>query len=307
MQYKDQITKLLLLSTLTGGVARAAEADSGKTLYGNVSHSASLEHVSKSLAQHRSKVQALIPETPTLDTEKVPKPTAQKGSLSLTESKAYLPVNGIAQPINDKPKALSATIQKHSIEWFQIPAWMAGKWEKLGDLTVKLIDLKSGEETYPRIWMDNKLTYTWGHQKDGQGNVWHVNFLPSEHDGQSDGKKVRFLTTTQQCEKSDKFSLITRTQYLVSESNFWTGEPLEMFQQESLNHYSATGGAEIVNNSTNRVFSYEGKAIRDGVLESHLNKVGDFTATENINGINLKESLNDYLEEHDLDHLKVKN
>jgi hypothetical protein len=187
-----------------------------------------------------------------------------------------------------------------------IPKWLAGKWEKAGDLTVSITDLKTGQQVYPNEWTENEQESTWGHQADAAGNVWHVNFLPAEKDGKSAGKTVRFLTLTQKCEKTDEQALITRTQYIISESNFWTTQATDMFQQESLNHYMPNAPQEMVNNSTNRVFSAEGEALRDGHLQTKFNKISEFFPTPTISGIDLKLALNDYLEEHGLAHLMTK-
>ncbi len=273
------------------------------TLHGGIIHSESLAHVNDALDRHRNSVKPAS-ETAVSDTfskASVPEPP---GVQSASASKAYLPETGIATPA--KPiagKFLSAEVQKYSTEWFMIPAWLAGKWQKDGDLTVSTTDLKTGETVVHNQWVNNKMESTWGHRTDAAGNFWHVNLLPAERDGQSDGKLVRFLTVSQSCEKTDGRQLVTRTHYVVSESNFWNGQPVDMFQQESLNHYFARSAQEYVNISTNRVFTYAGQPVRDGNLQSQFRKISGFYPLATLNGIDLKQSLNDYLESHGLSNL----
>jgi len=276
-------------------------------LFGAVSHSDSLQHVSQSLDKHRKSLKPLSASTDdSTQTVAIAADAAPlKGNADLTKL-SYMPMNGIAQPSNEAPKKLSAEVQKYTLEWFMVPKWLAGKWEKAGDLTVSITDLKTGQQVYPDEWTENEQESTWGHQADAAGNVWHVNFLPAEKDGRSSGKIVRFLTLTQKCERTDEQALITRTQYVVSESNFFTAQPTDMFQQESLNHYMPNSPQEVVNNSTNRVFSAEGEALRDGHLQTKFSKVAEFLPTPKINGMDLKLALNDYLEAHGLAHLMTK-
>ncbi len=284
----------------------------GFTLHGGVSHSDQLPHVSDVIDKHRHKVK-LSSSTATLDTNITSNtsstaPTLQAEAEDNSKKQAYLPLVGVGQPHNDTTsKNLSAEVHKASAEWFMIPKWLAGKWFKQGDLTVSVTDLNTGQQINQNHWVDNKMDATWGHQMDAAGNYWHVNFLPSERDGNSDGKAVRFLTVQQRCEKTSPSSLVTRTQYVVSESNFWNGPPIEMFQQESLNHYVLSETPETFTNiSTNRVFTYEGQPVRDGQLRSQYNRVGPFQAVASLNGIDLKDSLNQYLEEHGLGDLITK-
>lgn len=45
-----------------------------------------------------------------------------------------------------------------------------------------------------------------------------------------------------------------------------------------------------------QVFTYDGQPVRDGQLQSKFRKIGNFRATEFMGGINLRDSLRDYLQ-----------
>jgi hypothetical protein len=273
------------------------------TLFGGVSHSDALQHVKNALDKHRKSVKPLSGSA-AAQTDSAN--TAALQAAANQSQGTYLPMNGVAQTTSDETKPLKAEVQKYMLEWFMIPKWLAGKWEKSGDLTVSITDLQTGQQTFPNSWTENEQENLWGHQADAAGNVWHVNFLPSEKDGRSDDKVVRFLVTSQKCEKTDDQQLITRTQYVVSESSFLTGEATNMFQQESLNHYMLQPDQYVVNNSTNRVFTYSGQAVRDGQLQTKFTKTAEFVPTPALNGYDLHQALNDYLEAHGLANLMSK-
>lgn len=282
-------------------------------LYDGAKHSDNLPHVNHALDKHKKNVQApLKPEEPKLDSPdtetsvKVPEPplalNAEIEKKIVVES---VPAQGVATPCQSTPY-LKGQVQDYVAEWFRVPAWLAGTWWKDGDLTVSLIDLRNGKESFPNEWVENKMESIWGHQADASGQVWHVNLLPSERDGKSGNTKVRFLTNLQKCERSDRDTLVTRTHYIVSESSFLTGQPIDMFQQESLNHYFPTGVNQVMNVSSNRVFTYQGQPVRDGKLQSKLTKMAGFSPTAYLNGVDLKNSLNDFLQANDMGDLMNK-
>jgi hypothetical protein len=190
------------------------------------------------------------------------------------------------------------TLNRPIVEWIPIPGPMAGMWSKRGDTTTSVTDLRTGISQALNQWIDDEMTVTWGHQTDKLGNVWHANLLPAERDSFSAGKPVKFLTVAQKLEGTTPDALITRTHYVVSESYRPGGPVADIFQQEALNHYqliAEANGTILQNNSTNRVFAYAGQPLRDGVLLSRFTRVGAFSPTSNLSGIDLVQSLNDYL------------
>lgn len=226
-------------------------------------------------------------------------PAAVPAALVAVPAAPYQKSFGVARPTAEPsiPVLKAEVAQQHyTVQWFMLPSWMAGTWRKDGDLTTRVTDLRSGSTSYNKTWTDNRLEAIWGHQRDSRGNYWHVNLLPSERDGLSGTTRVCFLTVAQQCERTDVSQLLTRTHYVVSESNAWNGQPLDTFQQESLNHYAMLGDGELLNSSSNRVFSYQGAPVRDGQLESRFRRVANFVPVESMGGIDLKASLSDYLD-----------
>jgi|AGTN01.3.fsa_nt_gi hypothetical protein len=229
------------------------------------------------------------------------------GGAQSNASQQQQPINqGITQASFSQQPAHSQ-VQAHlnapMVEWFMLPKWMAGSWTKKGDLTVSVTNLRTGKTEPTNQWTDDVMTYSLGHQTDRNGNIWQANFLPSERDGESDGKAVKFLTTAMRCEKTDSTSVVTRTHYLVSEFNESTGQITDTFQQESLNSYSLQPDGELINQSSNRVFSYTGQPIKGGQLVSRFTKVAPFKPVARERNIDLVVSLRQYLTAHGMENL----
>lgn len=300
-----------------------------ETLYGNVAHSDRVDHVTTNLQKHAPHVLSAPPPAPSINSPLPPAPSfrvpeppgtssysgntsanTQTGSADQsTQSAGYIPAYGVghAQTAEQQPRSTllqgGTSTLNYNIEWFRIPKWMGGSWIKDGDLTTSETDLRTGMSSAKAIWTENKLQVNWGHQMDAAGNIWHVNLLPSERDGVSAGRQVRFVTLRQKCEQSTDANLITRTFYAVGEYDSLRGQPIDSFQQESINHYALDSKGTLVNSSTNRVFNYAGNPVRDGQLLSKHTKIGPFVALDNLRGVDLKAALKDYLSSQGMDNL----
>ena len=181
------------------------------------------------------------------------------------------------------------------VEWFQIPGWMAGTWSKQGDVTVSATDLVTGYSTKMNEWIDNRMTVSFGHQVDRSGTIWQANILPAETDSMSGAKSVRFIAVARKCERFSPSELVTRTHYIITESYGATGQICEQFQQESLNDYTMLNTGELMNRSSNRVFTYAGRPTRDGNLESRFNKLAGFSPRNELDGVDLRSAFTNFL------------
>jgi len=189
------------------------------------------------------------------------------------------------------------------IDWFKVPPWMAGRWTKKGDMTVSVTDFRNGRTSTMQQWTDDELTVTWGHQVDRAGNIWEANVVPSERDAVSDAKSVRFLLVDCHCETSSQQQVITRMHYIVNENQGWGAGASEPFQQESLNDYTSMSAYELQNYSSTRVFSSDGRPLRDGMLLSRFQRVGPFQVVNLLDGVDLRVSLSYFLRTHNMAEL----
>jgi len=180
------------------------------------------------------------------------------------------------------------------VEWFQIPKWMAGTWSKQGDTTISATNLRSGYTQQMNQWTDNRMSVAFGHQQDRSGSIWQANILPAETDSISGSKQVKFFAVSRKCESFTPDKLVTRTHYVVTET-LPSGQVCDQFQQESLNSYTMLPDGELVNNSSNRVFTAEGRAVRDGALNSRFNRIGNFAPKAVLDGVDLNLTFKSFL------------
>ncbi len=229
--------------------------------------------------------------------------TTLTGGVSHSESLPPLRNNRLSIPLRGKvdyAPAQSPTSQR-AILWLPVPAWLAGKWVKQGDLTVSYTDVRTGISTPTRQWTQNFQTTTWGNQLDGQGNIWHGYSIPTEIDGISKGKTVRFIMVNGQREQSSSDHMVTRVHSVVIEN--LDGQLVDTFQQETLNDLFLLPSGELENHGSTRDFTSEGQPVREGMLVSHFSKVRNFELVETQNGVDLLKSLNDYLRANNMSQL----
>jgi hypothetical protein len=184
-----------------------------------------------------------------------------------------------------------------------IPSWMAGTWNKKGDMTESVSDLRTGSTSALNTWTDNEMTVSWGHQLDQKGNVWHAIFIPSERDGASDGELVRFVTIAQQSKLISDQQFVTKTHYIVTETYAGSNVIADKFQQESLNDFVPESATVFQNKSSNKMFDMYGRPYRYGVLASSWNKVARFVPIPADRGVDMRRALVDYLRSQHLDSL----
>lgn len=282
-----------LVSVMNVGTA------SGTTLYAGVEHADYLQPVQDEHANGFNQMYQAQPSQYNLRAQQQQPPQPQFES----------PQQGHYEQYHDVPRLTgNANVVQHmgpTVEWFMIPKFMAGAWQKQGDLTVSYRDLRTGRFTSMSAWTENVMKITWGHQVDRMGNVWHADILPLEKDGWSKGKLARFLMTNLSCEHTSPQQLVTRARYVVTETYGGTAQVADTFQQESLNDYTLMSDGELENTSSNRIFSAQGQPLREGALLSKLVKVGQFQPVPYQNNIDLAQSLNTYLNSHGLQHLAV--
>ena len=187
------------------------------------------------------------------------------------------------------------------IIWVQIPKWMAGQWTKRGDLTVQVTDPHTGYTTSTNEWTDDAMTLTFGHILDKEGNIWHAYLIPSERDGYSGGTLVRFITTDFQPIQRDETKTISRSRYLIAQSSNPNSNYL--MQEESLNQYQPVNEEEIDNYSSNRIYSYDGRPMRQGLLVSRFKRDKFFTPITQENGIELMPAFKKFLMNNGMQNL----
>jgi hypothetical protein len=195
------------------------------------------------------------------------------------------------------------TIEQPAVQWFMIPKWLAGKWNKRGDTTLSVTDLRTGRTGRSGVFTEDNMTISWGQQVDKEGNIWHANFIPSERDGATEEESVRFVLLSQSAEVNSEEQFVTRTRYVVTMRYEGTGEVAEKYQQETLADLTPDDANHFTAKSSNKMFYMSGQAYRMGMLSSTFTRVGEFAPRKVERNIDLRRALADYLHAHNMDQL----
>lgn len=294
-------TTVLSLSLLLMQFAQVLPLQA-KVLFGGVKHSESLPaiHFSQPMQGQVSQQNMGQPVQGQVSQENVvqpvPMPVPQPVPVPVPQAQPNMQTGQAQADTIRIPKIPKLVLPAPRLQWFMIPNWLAGKWSKKGDLTISNTDLRTGRVKPANVWTDDKMTVTWGYQVDSTGAIWHANLLPSWRDSYSNGKHVRFLTTSLNCEKVDAQKLVTRSHYVVTETT--QGHVMQSFQQESVNLYTLDQDGTVKNMSSNRVFTNAGQAVRDGQLSAKFTKVAEFQPCSEERGLDMATSFKKFLMEN---------
>ncbi|MBX9669903.1 MAG: hypothetical protein K2X93_19935 [Candidatus Obscuribacterales bacterium] len=208
------------------------------------------------------------------------------------EHKEYLP------PVAQSYKAgarFSAPAQVARVAWFPVPDWLAGAWLKPGDMETYVRDFRTGQETTKPIWLDNKVRLAFGHQRDCLGTVWHAEVLPFRADGNRGPSTDRRYVMDMSCLKSQPDMVSLRFHSNVFQVDPEDGEIETTTQQEEIVTFRPDKDGVIASTSSTRTFDENGHAIIQSNSNAGRSKLADFVPVNELNGINLVESLTQFL------------
>lgn len=208
------------------------------------------------------------------------------------EHKEYLP------PVSQGYKAgahFKAPVQVARVAWFPVPDWLAGAWLKSGDMETYVKDFRTGEEITKPIWLDNKVRLAFGHQRDCLGTVWHAEVLPFRADGNRGRSTDHRYVMDMTCLKSQLDMVSLRFHSNVFQVDPQDGEIETTTQQEEIVTFRPDKEGIIATASSTRTFDENGQAIIQSNSNAERSKLADFVPVNELNGINLVESLTQFL------------
>lgn len=208
------------------------------------------------------------------------------------EHKEFLP------PVSQSFKAgahFTPPAQVARVAWFPVPDWLAGAWVKSGDMETYVKDFRTGQEIDKPIWLDNKVRLTFGHQKDCLGTVWHAEILPFRADGNRGSSTDHRFVMDMSCLKSQPDMVSLRFHSNVVQVDPEDGEIETTTQQEEIVTFRPDKQGIIASTSSTRTFDENGHAIIQSNSNAERSKLADFVPVNELNGINLAESLAQFL------------
>ncbi|MBX9666929.1 MAG: hypothetical protein K2X93_04885 [Candidatus Obscuribacterales bacterium] len=192
------------------------------------------------------------------------------------------------QPLDDfkvgsaLDESLLPTGQDGQGNWWRVPGWLAGQWQKTGRITVlSFKDLATNEEVpgpkhvkvhYP----DNEVL---GHQTDCHGDIWTYVPIPYVVRTISGGRtNVNIVNAFDEVEADDdSVTLRIFTVTLVVDNA--TSKVISVCQRESLQTLTAVNESKMEIVDSTKFFDRDGKAIYSKKLLTHSQRLGRFSPT----------------------------
>lgn len=187
-----------------------------------------------------------------------------------------------------------------TVEWFRVPKWLIGQWRSDEIRTISCDETGKGETIKKPIVESMKSHEQFGTQYDNQGNVWSDLMFP-RHNRPQEGQGFTLDQTiiSGKCMESSNSHVVLflRTRNVRIDSQ--TGRIVEAFQGESINSYSPLEGKRVLVEASNRKFDADGNPIVTTVTRNVNNFAGPFVPLPQKHGVDLRQSLSDYLKAHD--------
>ena len=177
---------------------------------------------------------------------------------------------------------------KHVNNWYKIPPWLAGTWQKESQTDFYRFNYQTGEtDTTTRV-IPAKSSGTWGTQIDEKGNIWQFDPAPFTATVDSgDNYVVQLVSISDPVEVSDD-RLIRRsidTQIRVQKSdNMITA----VEKGEQLTTYLPQSDGLLKRESSAKVFDKSGKPVLLGRSFSYETRINAFSPQDIYKGKDMK-------------------
>jgi len=179
--------------------------------------------------------------------------------------------------------------------WVQVPAWLSGTWIVHEETAVLRHDFKTGQiDRHPTTFITTQ-EFTYGNQKDRQGNIWHYIGVPYT-------SKTRMATTEDFHEVKEKDFLVAtekqvqfRSVVTVVRVSHLSGRVAQSFQQESITGYKPVSDGVIQLTASTKTFDSDGNAVYQQDNQARIKRYKHYADVDNKDGKNLKELFIQYL------------
>lgn len=222
-------------------------------------------------------------------------PTEAKVIMGEIEHKETLP----PVPSNmQKGSVFSSPAIQPQVQWFPVPDWLAGTWMKEGDVETFAEDFRTGRHQNMRVWINNRVRLSFGHQVDAQGTIWHAEVVPFRADGQKAGATDERYVMEMSCLNSTPQVVVLRFRSVVSEVEPRSRRVLESKQQEEIVTFEPSAGttSKIGTKSSIKSFSAFGQPLFQYETQTNRTRIADFVPTATLEGLDLQSSLYQFLE-----------
>jgi len=189
-------------------------------------------------------------------------------------------------------------------KWYQIPDWLAGRWQSKQHSLVYQFNYKTKKQ-----WeAQNRFSYylaeeRFGKQKDRQGGIWDLPLAPLVNKAASkDWVSYHYITNIEYLYVGDD-GMVMRIRSVVTLVSRVSSEVVSAYQQESISTRLPAGENLLRVRDSIKVYDVEGNPLRRSKVEAIATRVSPFDELNERNGLNLKEMFVEFLKSEKKDAL----
>jgi len=190
-----------------------------------------------------------------------------------------------------------------SNRWLKVPNWLAGTWLVKTETAVFQKDYKTGRSSNSQTTYKARHEFTYGYQKDLQGDIWHYIGVPytsktslSEYDEFHKVSLKDFQTVTGN-------EVRFRTLMTVIRVNRSSDTIITSFQQESITSYRPVEDGVIELTSSTKSFDAAGNPRHETCNTATIKRVKPYIAVNEKDGKDLAALFKDFLVSRGLTNL----
>lgn len=187
-----------------------------------------------------------------------------------------------------------------TVQWFPVPDWLAGAWMKDGDVETYARDFRTGQVSTQQVWLTNRVRLEFGHQVDALGTIWHAELLPFRADGNRGQTQDRRYVMQMDCLSSTPQSVALNFRSIVTNMDTSSNRVLESKQQEEIVTFKPSVPNMIATHSSIKGFTDRGQPVNQYETHTERRKIAAFVPVDQLRGINLKESLAEFLNQKNM-------
>lgn len=182
--------------------------------------------------------------------------------------------------------------------WYRIPKWLAGTWNKESQTNSYSLNYATKQEDTTSHTVVARGKGVWGTQTDIKGEIWEFNPAPyvDTVDGGSD-TIVQLIRSTEPLDASEDVFVKSTvdTQLRVDKA---TGRIKSAQTAEQISTYTLDSPGVLKRETSSKIFAHDGKPVMLARSVAFETKVADYAPRDTIEGKNVKALFQEYLEEN---------
>lgn len=189
-----------------------------------------------------------------------------------------------------------------SENWYWIPKWLAGKWERTEEKVLYRFDYLTHQETHNPTSINLVEHAEFGVQTDRSGGIWHCRLADLGIADRGSYMTVAIVKEQQPVVVSPAM-VVVRDRFIQMDVNKETNAIMRVFQSESITRHTQVELNLIKTEASVKYFDDNGQPTSMQRNLSFDRRIGSFSPLDKYHGKDLKSSFRTFLSAHDMHDL----